>query len=103
MADQEARHNVLLLTVDTWRADRMSLYGYDRPTTPALDRFAESTIVCDNAYALGPFTQIACVPLFTSTSRSSSTGRGSATNDPLARTSSLGSRRRPRTRSPATA
>ena len=59
-------HNVLLLTVDTWRSDRMSLYGYDRPTTPALDRFAEDAIVCDNAYALGPFTQIACVPLFTS-------------------------------------
>jgi len=57
---------VLLLTVDTWRADRMSLYGYDRPTTPVLDRFAEDAIVCDNAYALGPFTQIACVPLFTS-------------------------------------
>jgi len=59
-------HNALLLTVDTWRADRMSLYGYDRPTTPALARFAENAIVCDNAYATGPFTQIACVPLFTS-------------------------------------
>ncbi len=66
MAENKNRHNVLLLTVDTWRADRMSLYGYDRPTSPALDTFAEDAIVCDNAYATGPFTQIACVPLFTS-------------------------------------
>jgi len=29
--------NVLMLTVDTWRADRMSVYGYERPTTPALE------------------------------------------------------------------
>lgn len=61
-----APRNVLLLSVDTWRADRMSLYGYERPTTPRLERFAENAIVCDNAYATGPFTQIACVPLFTS-------------------------------------
>lgn len=31
--------NVLVVLVDTLRADRMSLYGYERPTTPVLDRF----------------------------------------------------------------
>jgi arylsulfatase A-like enzyme len=62
----ERRPNVLLLTADTLRADRLGLYGYDRPTTPYLDRFAESAIVCNNAYTLGPFTQVACIQLFTS-------------------------------------
>jgi|GEM_PF-713172 len=58
--------NVLMLTVDTWRADRMSVYGYERPTTPALEKFAKSAQVCSNAFTIGPYTQVACVPLFTS-------------------------------------
>ena len=32
--------NVLLIVLDTVRADRMSLYGYHRPTTPVLERLA---------------------------------------------------------------
>ena len=39
-ARQPVRPNVLLITVDTLRADRMSCYGYERLTTPALDRLA---------------------------------------------------------------
>ena len=58
--------NVIVLTVDALRADRMGLHGYARPTTPALDRLAENAIVCDNAFSLGPFTQSACVQMFTS-------------------------------------
>jgi len=58
--------NVLLLSIDALRADRMSVYGYRRPTTPNLERMAESAIVCENALTLGPFTQIACIQLFTS-------------------------------------
>lgn len=34
-------HTVLLLVVDTLRADRMSLCGYERPTTPWLKRYVE--------------------------------------------------------------
>lgn len=44
------RWNVLLVVVDTLRADRMSLYGYGRPTTPNLETFArEEAVVFDNA------------------------------------------------------
>ncbi len=60
------KQNVLVLTVDTWRADRLGLYGYSRPTTPVLDKFAKEAVVCDNAFTLGPFTQVACIQLFTS-------------------------------------
>ena len=43
------RWNVLLVVVDTLRADRMSLYGYGRPTTPNLEAFAREAVVFDNA------------------------------------------------------
>lgn len=37
-ADSERPWNVVVVLVDTLRADRMSLYGYERETTPVLDR-----------------------------------------------------------------
>lgn len=60
------RPNVLLLTVDSIRADRLSAYGHDRPTTPNIERLAEQSLFCADAVALGPFTQVACIQLFTS-------------------------------------
>ena len=36
----ERPKNVVLVVVDTLRADRLSCYGYRRPTTPAIDRLA---------------------------------------------------------------
>lgn len=35
-----APSNLLLITLDTLRADHVGCYGYQRPTTPAIDRFA---------------------------------------------------------------
>jgi arylsulfatase A-like enzyme len=47
---QEAeRWNVLLVVVDTLRADRMSLYGYPQPTTPNLEAMARNGVVFTNA------------------------------------------------------
>jgi len=60
------RPNIILLSIDTLRADRMSVYGYDRPTTPNLERYADSSIICDNAFTLAPFTQVSCMQIFTS-------------------------------------
>lgn len=59
--------NILILTVDALRADRTSLHGYARPTSPALERLARDAVICETAFSLGPFTQSACVQLFTST------------------------------------
>ena len=36
----EARPNILWIVWDTVRADRLGLYGHDRDTTPALERWA---------------------------------------------------------------
>ena len=44
------RPDVLLLTVDTLSADHMSLYGYERPTTPELEAFARQSSVFDHFY-----------------------------------------------------
>lgn len=43
--------NVVIVMVDTLRADHMSTYGYDRPTTPFIDRFAADGIVFDWAWS----------------------------------------------------
>jgi arylsulfatase A-like enzyme len=44
--------NVLVVLVDTLRADRLSLYGYERPTSPELDRVARARgVVFRNAWA----------------------------------------------------
>lgn len=48
--------NVLLITIDTVRADRMGAYGYARPTTPRLDAFAARSVVFDQAFATSSFT-----------------------------------------------
>ena len=43
------RPNVVLILVDMARADRLSLYGYPRATTPALERRAKSGVVFETA------------------------------------------------------
>jgi arylsulfatase A-like enzyme len=46
---EPARWNVLFVVVDTLRADRMSLYGYGRPTTPKLAALAREGVVFTHA------------------------------------------------------
>ncbi len=45
------RKNLLLITIDTLRADHLGLYGYERRTSPHLDTFAEQSVVFEHAYA----------------------------------------------------
>lgn len=62
------RWNVLVYVVDALRPDRLSLYGYTRPTSPKLDAIAARAIVFENAYATGPNTLHSIPALFTSLS-----------------------------------
>jgi arylsulfatase A-like enzyme len=41
----ESAPNVLLIVLDTVRAESMSLYGYERPTTPFLESISEQGVV----------------------------------------------------------
>ncbi len=45
--------NVVLITVDGLRPDRMGCYGYDRDTSPNLDRFREECVLFENAFSTG--------------------------------------------------
>lgn len=47
----EARPNVILVSLDTLRADRTSPYGYERDTSPGLASFAEEGARFETAYA----------------------------------------------------
>jgi len=49
--------NVLFLVVDTLRADHLPAYGYERGSTPHLDRFAEDAIRFDQAFTNSSWTR----------------------------------------------
>ena len=57
--------NVVLITVDALRADRMSLYGNSRPTTPQLDAFAREAAVFESFFAVSAHTSPGVVSLLT--------------------------------------
>ncbi len=57
--------SVIVITIDTLRADRMSAYGYSRPTTPNLDRFAKGAVRFDRAITPMPRTTQALASLLT--------------------------------------
>jgi arylsulfatase A-like enzyme len=59
--------NVLVVTLDTTRADHCSSYGYARPTTPVLDRLAREGVLFEAAYTATPTTAPSHASLFTST------------------------------------
>lgn len=57
--------NVVLISVDTLRADHVGAYGYSRPTTPNIDALAARSVVFDNAIAQSSWTRAAHMSIFT--------------------------------------
>lgn len=57
--------SVILVTLDTVRADHMSLYGYKRKTTPFLEEFSRGSTLYQNAVSSGAFTLPTHASLFT--------------------------------------
>ncbi len=57
--------NVLLLILDTVRAQSTSLHGYARRTTPVLDALADSGVRFDRAYSTAPWTLPSHASVFT--------------------------------------
>jgi arylsulfatase A-like enzyme len=51
-----APSKILLVSIDTTRADHLSAYGYARPTTPYLERIAARGVRAANAFAVMPTT-----------------------------------------------
>src|ERR1700724_3428730 len=48
--------NLVLITLDTTRADRLGCYDYQGGLTPNLDKLADRGVVFENAYAPCPLT-----------------------------------------------
>jgi len=57
--------NLLLISIDTLRADRLGCYGYARPTTPTLDALARGGTLFENVIASSPWTVPSHATLFT--------------------------------------
>ncbi len=62
---EERRRNVILISLDTLRADRLGVYGNPDGLTPNLDRMAGEGTVFANAYATYPNTLLSHGSLFT--------------------------------------
>lgn len=61
----ERPRNLILISVDTLRQDRLGAYGYARPTTPALDALAARGVVFEDATAPSSWTVPSHVSLLT--------------------------------------
>src|SRR5262245_18716299 len=65
-AGPDTRPNVILITIDTLRADHLSCYGYGRRTSPVLDGLAAEGVLFANAYAQSSWTKPSTASIFTS-------------------------------------
>ena len=57
--------DVILIVIDTARADHFSVYGYDRQTTPNIDALALDSVLFKNAHSVAPWTLPAHMSIFT--------------------------------------
>ena len=64
-APEAPRRNLILISVDTLRADRLGCYGYDRETSPAVDRLAREGTLFTDACAPSPWTLPSHASMFT--------------------------------------
>jgi arylsulfatase A-like enzyme len=58
--------NIILVLVDTLRADYVGFHGFDGPITPNLDRLATESVVYTNCFVQSPWTKPSVATLFTS-------------------------------------
>ena len=65
MEDPLSKPDIVLIVLDTLRADRMSCYGYERATTPFIDAFAEDGTLFERAVVPGQWTIPSHASLFT--------------------------------------
>jgi len=57
--------DVSLVVIDSLRADHLSLYGHDQPTSPELDAWARDAVVFDHATTTAPWTLPAIASVLT--------------------------------------
>lgn len=57
--------NVVVISLDTLRADHLGTYGYERDTSPNLDAIARRGVLYESCYAQAPVTLISHMSIFT--------------------------------------
>lgn len=62
---EDDRPDIVLITIDTLRADRLSCYGYERPTSPNIDRLLDSGLRFTRARTVEPLTNPALCSMIT--------------------------------------
>lgn len=62
--ERKTKPDILLLVLDTLRADRLSCYGYPRATTPNIDAFAKSGVLFERAISPAQWTIPAHASIF---------------------------------------
>nr|MBC8503983.1 sulfatase-like hydrolase/transferase [Chloroflexota bacterium] len=65
--DNAFGENILIIVFDAWSASNIPLFGYQRNTTPHLERLAKKAVVYHNHYAGGHFTTPGTASLLTGT------------------------------------
>jgi len=62
---QPPRPNIVLISLESVRADHLGCYGYRRATSPAIDSLAQQGVVFSNAFATTSWTLTAHASMFT--------------------------------------
>jgi len=62
----QARPNIFIIVIDAVRTDHLSLYGYDRETSPNLSALAKEAVTFEYAMSQSPSTKPSIATLFTS-------------------------------------
>ena len=75
-SDGDLPPNILLISIDSLRADHLGCYGYERPTSPAIDALGKQGVVFERAISQAPWTLPSHASLLTSLY-----GRTHQTND----------------------
>ena len=70
--------NVLVISIDTLRADRLGCYGYIRDTSPEIDAFAQDAVLFENAFTPMSVTLPAHLAMLTSTHPETNQIRGNS-------------------------
>ncbi|MEE9119171.1 MAG: sulfatase [Calditrichia bacterium] len=57
--------NLLLITIDTVRADRLGCYGYPKKTSPNMDKLSENAVLFENAISQSAVTPVSHASIMT--------------------------------------
>jgi arylsulfatase A-like enzyme len=67
VGSRDQKPNLILITIDTTRADHLGCYGYSIPTSPTLDELAANGVRFELAIAQSSVTPVSCASQLTGT------------------------------------